>query len=454
MEERYPGLLTKAHLWTDLVLLNFSFMAAYFIRFHSLENLFDNQYVVLLLEANLVWIFAIYLLKSYHFTRLSFNFRNQLENLLKAALLHAAIIMGMLYLDQKGDEYSRKQFVMTYGIFLAIAILTRAAIVTSIYIYREAGYNSSRYAILGKGDLATMIKDFYSDRKELGYRFCGIYGFEENSDQIRFLELLMAEQKLDYIYCCLSEMTDTQIRNVIKLGERQKTHIRLVPDFRGFITNKATIEYHDMMPIIHVNTRPFSNVNEQNLKRALDLIFSLMVITMGFPMFLLLIIIIKISSPGPVFYRQQRCGQWGKMFEIYKFRSMVINADQLGQHSQGDLDPRITSIGRLLRKSRLDELPQFINVLKGDMSVVGPRPLFKYDVDMLMKEAPHDFQRLLTVKPGITSIGQIQVGYADTVTKNVERLKYDLLYLKEYSILDDITLIIKTMQVMLSGRGQ
>lgn len=454
MEERYPGLLTRAHLWIDLVLINFSFTTAYFIRFQSLENLFDNQYVVLLLETNLVWIFAIYLLKSYHFTRLSFNFRNQLQNLLKTALLHAAIIMGILYLDQKGDEYSRKQFIMTYGIFLVIAILTRAAIVASIYIYREAGYNSSRYAILGKGELAKMIKDFYSERKELGYRFCGMYGFEQDSDQTRFLELLMAEQKLDFVYCCLSEMTDSQIRSVIKLGERQKTHIRLVPDFRGFITNRATIEYHDMMPIIHVNTRPFSNVNEQYLKRTLDLIFSCIVMITGAPIFLLLVLVLKISSSGPVFYRQQRCGQWGEMFFIYKFRSMVVNADQLGQHSQGDSDTRITSIGRLLRKSRLDELPQFLNVLKGDMSVVGPRPLFKYDVDILMKEAPHDFQRLLTVKPGITSIGQIKVGYADTVTKSVERLKYDLLYLKDYSISDDLSLIIKTMQVMLSGRGQ
>jgi len=454
MEERYPGLLSKAHLWTDVILLNFSFFAAYYLRFNYVDNVFDNQYIILLLEANLVWIFAIYLLKTYFFTRLSFNFRNQLLNLFKATLLHSAILMGILYLDHRGEDYSRKQFLMTYGIFTALAVLTRAGLVIFIYMYRQAGHNSSRYAILGKGDLATMIHDFYNERKELGYSFCGIYSFDDNLDHLDSLEDLMEHQKLDFVYCCLSELSDQQVRSVIKLGERRKTHIRLVPDFRGFITNKATIEYHDMMPIIHVNTRPFSNVSEQNLKRALDLIFSCVVMICGAPVFLTVMLAIKLSSPGPVFYRQQRCGQWGQMFEIYKFRSMVINADQLGQHSQGDKDPRITGIGRLLRKTRLDELPQFINVLKGDMSVVGPRPLFKYDVDMLMEAAPHDFQRLLTVKPGITSVGQIQVGYADTVSKNVERLKYDLTYLKEYSVLDDIELIVKTMQVMLSGRGQ
>ena len=133
---------------------------------------------------------------------------------------------------------------------------------------------------------------------------------------------------------------------------------------------------------------------------------------------------------------------------------MVVNADKMGQHSLGSSDKRITKIGHFLRKSRLDELPQFFNVLRGDMSIVGPRPLYKYDVDMLMEAEPHDFQRLLTVKPGITSIGQIKVGYADSVAKNVERLKYDLQYLKEYSIFADITLILKTMQLMVSGRGQ
>jgi lipopolysaccharide/colanic/teichoic acid biosynthesis glycosyltransferase len=217
----------------------------------------------------------------------------------------------------------------------------------------------------------------------------------------------------------------------------------------------ATIEYHDMYPIIQINTKPFSSLNEQTVKRAFDLIFSIIVMILGAPVFFLVWAAIKITSPGPVFFKQQRSGRWGELFYIYKFRSMRVDADKMGlQHSKGDDDPRITPIGRILRKSRLDELPQFINVLKGEMSVVGPRPLYKYDVDMLMEAAPHDFQRLLTVKPGITSIGQINVGYADTVAKNVERLKYDLQYLKSYSVFDDIQLIFRTVQVMVLGRGQ
>lgn len=454
MKNRYPGLLPKAHLWTDLVLLNSAFLFAYLIRFGEMADLFKNQYINLLLVANLLWIFVIYVLKTYFFTRLSYNFNNQLANLFKATFIHASAIMTFLYLTKEGEYYSRQQFLMTYGMFLGLAVAVRAATVASLKLYRQAGYNYSRYAIVGKGELASLIRGFYNDKKELGYRFCGMFEFGSRNGELENLEALMGNQKLDYVYCCLSEMTDDQVRGVIKLAERQKTQIRLVPDFRGFMTNMATIEYHDMYPIIQVNTKPFSSVNEQTLKRSFDLIFSSVVMILGAPIFLAVMAAVKITSPGPIFYRQKRCGQWGEMFEIYKFRSMCVNADQMGQHSTGASDKRITPIGRILRKTRLDELPQFFNVIKGDMSVVGPRPLYKYDVDMLMEAEPHDFQRLLTVKPGITSIGQINVGYADTVAKNVERLKYDLQYLKSYSVLDDINLIFKTMQVMVLGRGQ
>ena len=414
-----------------------------------------NAYTNMLLIANLLWVLCTNSLKTYLFTRISYQFNIQIAKLLKASAMHAAMVMAFLYLTQQGENYSRTQLLLTYTFFITASTLSRAATVIGLQMYRQAGYNFHRYAIVGHGELATMIREFYSTHKELGYRFCGAMSFGNSSDQITRLEQMVRQQNLDYVYCCMSDLSDDQMRNLIRMGERQRTQIRLVPDFRGFMTNKATIEYHDAYPVIQVNTKPFSNVNEQTFKRAFDLIFSSTVMILGSPLFLLLILIIKISSPGPVFFRQKRSGRWGQIFEIYKFRTMVQDAEKMGlQHSQGDNDPRITSIGRILRKTRLDELPQFFNVIKGDMSVVGPRPLFKYDVDMLMEAEPHDFQRLLTVKPGITSIGQINVGYADTVAKNVERLKYDLQYLKSYSVMDDVMLIFKTVQVMVLGRGQ
>ena len=456
MKNHYSGLLPKAHLWTDVALLNLSFFFAYIFRFErGIATLFESQYVNLLLVANLVWVFTIYVFKTYRFTRLSYHFNTQLTSFLKAVTIHGAVMMAFLYLTKQGEEYSRYQFLVTYGLFIVLSTASRAAAVFFLKFYRQAGYNYNRYAIVGKGELATLIREFYAERKELGYRFAGAVDLSSEQNPIQALEVMVREKQLDYLYCCLSEMNDDQVREVIRMGERQRTQIRLVPDFRGFVTNMATIEYHDVYPIIQVNTKPFSSFDEQTVKRAFDLIFSTVVMILGAPVFFLVWAAIKITSPGPVFFKQQRSGRWGELFHIYKFRSMHVDADKMGlQHSKGDDDPRITPIGRILRKSRLDELPQFINVLKGEMSVVGPRPLYKYDVDMLMEAAPHDFQRLLTVKPGITSIGQINVGYADTVAKNVERLKYDLQYLKSYSVLDDVQLIFRTVQVMVLGRGQ
>ncbi|NIJ54967.1 sugar transferase [Dyadobacter arcticus] len=454
MKNHYPGVLPKAHLWIDVLLLNISFFSAYVFRFDKAAEIFQNHYVNLLLVANLVWILIILTLETYKISRLSYHFNNQLGKFFKALGVHASIMMAFFYLFKQGEEYSRYQFLMTYCLFCFLSILVRGAAVVSLKLYRQAGYNFNRFAIVGRGDLAKLIREFYSERKELGYKY---YGMFELSDlhQVNGIEALIKEKQLDYLYCCLNEINDDQVREIIKIGERHKTQIRLVPDFRGFMTNMATIEYHDMYPIIQVNTKPFSSFNEQTAKRAFDLVFSVVVMILGAPIFLLVFLAIKITSPGPVFFKQKRSGRWGEMFDIYKFRSMHVDADKMGlQHSKGDDDPRITPIGRFLRKSRLDELPQFINVLKGEMSVVGPRPLFKYDVEMLMEAEPHEFQRLLTVKPGITSIGQINVGYADTMAKNVERLKYDLQYLKSYSIVNDVQLIFRTLQVMILGRGQ
>jgi exopolysaccharide biosynthesis polyprenyl glycosylphosphotransferase len=454
MKNHYSGLLPKAHLWVDIGFLNLSFISAYLFRFDGFSELFKNQYINLLLVANLVWILTIHILKTYQFSRLSYHFNTQLAKYFKAVIIHAAVIMAFLYLTKQGEDYSRYQFLLTYGLFMTMSTLSRAAAILFLKLYRQAGYNYNRFAIVGKGDLASLIREFYGERKELGYRYYGMFDLEQESP-ISALETFVKAKQLDYVYCCLNELSDDQVREIIKMGERQRTQIRLVPDFRGFMTNMATIEYHDMYPIIQVNTKPFSSFHEQTIKRAFDLVFSTIVMLLGAPVFLLVFVAIKITSPGPVFFKQKRSGRWGEMFDIYKFRSMYVDAEKMGlKHSQGDDDPRITPIGRILRKSRLDELPQFINVLKGEMSVVGPRPLFKYDVDMLMEAEPHEFQRLLTVKPGITSIGQITVGYADTMAKNVERLKYDLQYLKSYSVLDDVRLIFRTVQVMVLGRGQ
>lgn len=455
MKNRHSGILPKVHLWIDVFFLNVSFMVAYLVRFDALFDMPDNRYINLLLISNLLWLLCTSLFKTYRFDRFSYSINHQTLKVLKVVVIHGGMMLAVFYFSQSGAEYSRQQFIYSYTFFGLAAVAVRMLMLYSIQLYREAGYNYRTYAVVGQGELAGMIDDFYTARKDLGFKKCGAFEVREHTNEMSRLEHFIENSQPDYIYCCLSEMDDNLVKGVIHVAQRNKTQVRLVPDFRGFMTNLASIEYHDMYPVIQVNTKPFSNVEEATVKRVFDIAFSLVVMILGAPLFLLLILAVRFSSKGPVFFLQERSGQWGKIFKVIKFRTMYVDAEKFGmKHSQGDHDPRITSMGRILRRTRLDELPQFYNVLKGEMSIVGPRPLYKYDVDMLMQEAPHEFRKLLTLKPGITSIGQIKVGYASTLPENVQRLKYDLQYLSKYSLSTDVLLIAQTLQVMVLGRGR
>jgi lipopolysaccharide/colanic/teichoic acid biosynthesis glycosyltransferase len=189
------------------------------------------------------------------------------------------------------------------------------------------------------------------------------------------------------------------------------------------------------------------------IKRAFDICFSLAVLVLGAPLFILLALITKLTSKGPVFYKQERVGINGKPFYIYKYRSMKVDAEKDGPQLSKDNDPRITKWGQIMRKTRLDELPQFWNVLKGDMSVVGPRPERQHFIQQIVEKAP-GYQLLLSIKPGITSIGQVYYGYAENVDQMCQRMLFDLRYLNEVNIQTDINIILQTVKVMFQGKGK
>ena len=219
----------------------------------------------------------------------------------------------------------------------------------------------------------------------------------------------------------------------------------MVPNLRSFSNVSGDVKKFTIKEGLDTSTKI--------IKRVFDICFALLVLVLGLPLYLLLMLITKLTSPGPVFYKQERIGINEKPFDIFKFRSMRVDAEQSGPQLAKDEDPRITPWGKFMRKTRLDELPQFWNVLKGDMSVVGPRPERKYYIQQIIARAP-GYKTLLSIKPGLTSIGQVYYGYAENVDQMCQRMLFDLRYLNEVNFQTDINIILKTVQVMFQGKGK
>lgn len=228
--------------------------------------------------------------------------------------------------------------------------------------------------------------------------------------------------------------------------------LSILPQTQDYLMGTIKMSSIFYEPLISIDSE-YMSPWQKYLKRILDILISVVAIILLIPVYIFLAIGVKCSSKGPIFYFQERVGYQGKPFKIVKFRSMFTDAEKNGPMLSSDNDPRITKFGRFMRKSRLDEFPQFFNVLKGDMSLVGPRPERQYYIDRIMERTPY-YRLLLGIKPGITSWGQVKYGYAENVDQMVERMKIDLIYLENMSIQMDIKILIYTVLIVLKKEGK
>lgn len=311
--------------------------------------------------------------------------------------------------------------------------------------------------IVGAGEKAVRIAH---DLYRLGYDICGFVSEDERipvkADRnqvlgtVEDIPVLMEKENVDEIVLAVESKNNKMLLGILYSLYRYKRPIKVLAD-RFNMLSKIQLRTIRGIPLVDVTDNNFSPAG-QNIKFFLDKVSSAVALLLLSPLFVYIAWRVKRDSPGAVFFRQERIGYLGQPFWMYKFRTMYVNAEENGPSLSSEDDPRVTPFGRVMRKYRLDELPQFWNVLKGDMSLVGPRPERKYFIDEIVKTAPY-YYLLHNVRPGITSLGMVKYGYAASVDKMVERMEYDILYYENMSLTLDLTILIYTVKTVVTGKG-
>lgn len=439
---RYSGYIRPFSYLIDLVIIN---VAAFYIFFFH-----DNQLVYSFFISFAWFAIAIYLgfYEVYRYTKVISILNCALKQFVLFSLF--CLALELFY----SDFYFQKRVV--FFVFVAIAIILFFKL--SIYYFLRKfrvlyGGNSRSVVLLGNTKNINPLKNFFTENPDYGYILVKIFTLEKNKkERIEQCLSYMISSNTNEIYCSMADLSDSQISQIIDFADNNLKTLKFIPDSKQIFSRTTKFEYYDYIPVISLRTIIQDETLNKTIKRVFDVFFSLLIIV-GLMSWLtpILAIIIKLESKGPLFFIQKRNGLNYKEFNCYKFRSMQLN-DKADIDLASKNDIRITKVGKFIRKTSIDELPQFFNVLLGDMSIVGPRPhmvsvanLYALQVDKFMVRH--------FVKPGITGLAQIKGfrGEIETEEDIINRVKYDIFYMENWSILLDVEIILKTIYNIIKG---
>jgi putative colanic acid biosynthesis UDP-glucose lipid carrier transferase len=340
--------------------------------------------------------------------------------------------------------------LITFSKFLLFYYLKKYRIVT--------GSNLRNAVIIGYTPEAIRLKELFATRNDYGYRFLAFFSDKKKNDQIEGriedLKPYVIENKVDEIYCSLNEITNEQLKDLVDFADENNRAIKFIPDTKEIFSKNLKVDYYEFFPVLSLRKTTLHDPVTKLVKRTFDIIFSTIVIIFLLSWLVpILAILIKLESKGPVFFKQGRPGIDEKEFFCYKFRSMKINKTTEQEASKND--PRVTNIGRILRKTSVDEMPQFLNVLMGDMSVVGPRPHL-WSQNKAYSNKIKKYMVRHYVKPGITGLAQVRGyrGEIETEEDMVNRIKFDVFYIENWSLILDLKIILQTVINIFRGEDK
>ncbi len=440
----------------DILIMFFSLPAAYIVKFEILSPnavgvLPFDRYTSIYIIIVPIFMLVYFIMGVYDPKRTS-RIKSECKNILKADLLGMSFVIALIFIVIKEINYSRWVLGLFFLIKFFLTCSFRVVLRRFLRYLRKYGYNQKHILLVGYSKAAESFIDRIVGNPQWGFDVFGVLddameaGFEYKNvkvvGKLKDLEALLQNEDLPEVAITLSLDDYGKLEEMVRICEKQGVHTQFIPDYVKFIPSRAYTEDLFGLPLINIRYVPLANGGYAAIKRIADVLMSFFGIIVFSPVMLIAAILVKLSSPGPVIFKQERVGLHNKTFNMYKFRSMRLQTDEeerAGWTTEGD--PRVTVIGSFLRRTSLDELPQLFNIFVGNMSLVGPRPERPQFVEKFKEEIPR-YMIKHQVRPGLTGWAQVNGLRGDTSIE--ERVKYDIYYIENWNIFFDIKIILMT----------
>ena len=460
--------LWVAYLLSDWLSAVFAWSIFNFFRKNIIEKQpfeIDENFKLSIVIIPIIWLLLYFAFGAYKNVYRRHRIKEVSQTLLLTLIGTFFIFFAFLLDDQNPryqDHYTR--IVGLFGIHAIVTFIPRF-VITSVIVnkihQRKIGFAT---LIIGSNIKAVEIfQELKNMKKSTGHQLIGYVSTNGATDKMsetnltklgdyKDLENIISKKNIEEVIIATEPKEHDKINKIINDLADLNVKIKVITDMYNILTGSVKMNSIFGALLIEINPE-IMPAWQKSLKRFMDVSISIVAIILLSPLYILLSILVKLSSKGPIIYKQERIGLNGRPFYIYKFRSMFKDSENKGPQLSSQHDKRITPVGKLMRRSRLDEIPQFFNVIKGEMSLVGPRPERQHYINLILEQAPH-YKHIKKVKPGITSWGQVKYGYAENVEEMISRLKFDLLYVENMSLLLDFKILFYTIIIMLKGSGK